>query len=264
MPIVAVPEPSPNLAGVCEAWATPADVSAAVRAKVDADLLVRCLEAASGVLYRLSGRQWPGSCLDAVRPGARTSGEETTVRWRNGWSSCGGCNQRARWGCGSVPEVPLPGNPVTTVVEVLVDGVALSPGSYRLDDGRWLVRLDGAWPCCQDMTAADDAVGAWLVTFRQGLGPPREGVIAAAELGGQLALGATPAAAGECKLPKRVQQLTRQGITAVVLDPMTFLDKGRTGLVDVDLFLASVNPAGITRPATAGRPEHGRRNRRTG
>jgi len=39
------------------------------------------------------------------------------------------------------------------------------------------------------------------------------------------------------------------GASYTLLDPLTFLDKGRTGVYYVDLFLAAVNPAGLIRRA---------------
>jgi hypothetical protein len=50
-------------------------------------------------------------------------------------------------------------------------------------------------------------------------------------------------------LPERVQTITRQGVTVGFLDPQDFLEKGRTGITMIDLWLRSVNPRGISRRA---------------
>ena len=42
-----------------------------------------------------------------------------------------------------------------------------------------------------------------------------------------------------CQLPERVTSITREGISMSMLDPQTFLDKGLTGLIKVDEWLAS-------------------------
>jgi hypothetical protein len=56
----------------------------------------------------------------------------------------------------------------------------------------------------------------------------------------QLALACQPETQGKCQLPKRVTNVVRQGVSmAMVLDPMAFLDEGKTGIYEVDLFLAS-------------------------
>jgi len=55
--------------------------------------------------------------------------------------------------CSRLCEAILPG-PVGGIVEVLLDGVALPPTAYRVDNGNRLVRTDGdCWPACQDMAA---------------------------------------------------------------------------------------------------------------
>ena len=66
------------------------------------------------------------------------------------------------------------------------------------------------------------------------------------------------------KLPKRVTNVTRQGLSMVVLDPMDFLDDGKTGVYEVDLFLKAYNPAKLQRRATVMSPDIGRRARRIG
>jgi hypothetical protein len=285
MSIVVGPVTAPGEAGgVCAPWATAADLCAPCKGStIDAALLERCLFAASEVLYWLSGRKYPGLCVDTVRPSARYvfdggSGVHggvgvpgTGYRPGPGWGACM-CNRTIRTGCNSVPEVSLPGQPVARIVQLKVDGAELVDGvDFRVDDGRWLVRLpdpatgaERGWPCCQLMTLADTAAGTWSVQYEYGAAPPTAGVLAAAELGCQLALALSPAGTGECRLPRRVMSIVRQGVSAVVLDPFTFLDKGRTGLYDVDLFLGAENPKGISRRATAWRPGTSRSVRRTG
>ena len=46
-----------------------------------------------------------------------------------------------------------------------------------------------------------------------------------------------------------MQTITREGITMTLLDPQEFLDKGRTGLPDVDRWLVLVNPGGQRSPS---------------
>lgn len=51
------------------------------------------------------------------------------------------------------------------------------------------------------------------------------------------------AAAGtKCNLPQRVTNVTRQGVTWTILDPADFLEKGKTGIINIDQWLAAVNP----------------------
>ena len=54
-----------------------------------------------------------------------------------------------------------------------------------------------------------------------------------------------------CRLPQRVTSITREGVTLAMLDPFEMLDKGRTGLFEVDLWLEAVNRAARMRPGMA-------------
>jgi hypothetical protein len=58
----------------------------------------------------------------------------------------------------------------------------------------------------------------------------------------QLRLGA--ANDSTCKLPKRVTSIQREGMSLTLLDPQDFLEKGRTGLPDVDSVLSAFNRGG--------------------
>jgi len=272
----------------CEPWATTTDVCTPCDDYAfDSLLLMDCLQAASDVLFQLSGRQFPGTCQATVRPCAQhASGDRGrpipayspygtywpvpgSWSWSPSWGFCS-CNRTERTGCGSIAEITLGAYPIQRVTEVRMDGVVLPSSEYRVDDDRYLVRLADAngnaqgWPCCQRMDLPTTEVGTWEVTFLYGQPPPVAGMRAAARLGCELALACQPETVGACNLPERVTQITRQGVTAVVLDPMAFLDEGKTGLYEVDLFLRSVNPNKLSRRSTVLRPDKGRRVRRTG
>jgi hypothetical protein len=107
-----------------------------------------------------------------------------------------------------------------------------------------LVRVDGeSWPRCNDLTKADTEVGTWSVTFTVGQPVPEGGKWAVGELACQL----LRAARGEdCRLPRTVSRLVRQGVTIEFPDMVELFKNGLTGLYLVDLFIKSVNPAGLT------------------
>ena len=152
---------------------------------------------------------------------------------------CGGCGSRCS--CTVVHDLVLPG-PVDSVTEVKVDGAALDPSAYRVDNHRRLVRLDGeGWPWCQNMAEADTEDGTWSVTYMQGTPVPAGGQIAAGTLACELAKAVC--GADDCRLPTRVQTITRQGVTIGVLDTFEGLDAGKTGLWAVDSWVASVTQA---------------------
>ncbi|MGH9093851.1 MAG: hypothetical protein ACRDXE_01685 [Acidimicrobiales bacterium] len=285
----------------CGPWAAPSDITEAdmtgLSGSAETTLLL-ALQAASDVLFQLSGRQYSGACQDTVRPSARrisvdhgrpivipTMQWAGAAYWSGGFMSGGGgfsqwgwytSNQEELPGGLLIPSVDLGAFPVTGIEQVLIDGAVVDPDTYRVDDNRHLVRLpdpdapgwpdnNAGWPIVQRMDLPTSEPDTFEVSFDYGTPPPPIGVMAAAELGYQLYAAVTPAAAGTCRLPQRVTQITRQGITAVVLDPMTFLDKGRTGLLICDYFLESINPHSLRRRATAWSPDLGGRVvRRTG
>lgn len=249
---------------VCAPWADEADLCAPCNDyTVPGDLLADCLQSASEVLFALSGRQWSGLCTDVVRPGGIPYDQWLGIKawpiyrgdsWWQGY--------RGPWPLGLQPvaEVLLGGYPVVSITEVLLDGVALVDGiDYRVDNWRTLVRLANpqgmprVWPAWQRMDLPATEVGTWQVTYQHGTEPPAMGRRAAALLACELAKACDPElfGGGECMLPERVTTIARQGVTAVVLDPFAFLDEGKTGIYQVDLFLTAANPGHLQRPATS-------------
>jgi hypothetical protein len=153
-----------------------------------------------------------------------------------GWCSCN--RTEGQYGCASIPEIRLPGYPVDPEsVEVTIDGDAFT--DFEILDRRRLVRTDGdGWPCCQDLTLADTETGTWKVRYGYGVIPPPGGRRAAAMLGCELYRAFHPEA-GECSLPSRITNITRQGVSMAILDPLTLFADGRVGLPFVDMWLAS-------------------------
>lgn len=245
---------------VCAPWATDADVCGPCTAETPD--LETWMGVASDLLFELSGQRFPGLCEDVARPcmqchpnvGPRFYGSPVDV-WHNGavtmLGSCG-CNQN-RCGCTTLSTLILSGWPLVSVEEVSIDGAVLDPSAYQIDDWQRLVRIDGEpWPACSD---------DFIVEFTYGVAPPAAGVAAAASLGCQLALACS--GGDGCRLPQRVQSITRQGVSMVLLDPFTFFDDGRTGLYDVDLFLAAYGPTAKKRwPALVVNPDMRSRVRR--
>ncbi len=217
------------------------------------------LQAASDLLYEMSGHQFPGICEVTLRPCAAPRRAAQRDRsydppgWIGSWGYCG-CGDTC--GCAPWYGIELGPYPITGVSEVKVDGVVLDPSRYRVDDWRTLRRLadaDGSnpgWPSTQHLDLADTEEGTWSVTFEWGREPPASGVRASAVLACELALSCDPENADQCRLPKRATSVTREGVT-VVLSPSDFLDdRGHTGLFEVDIFLRAVNPERIRRGAS--------------
>jgi hypothetical protein len=221
---------------LCEPWLTIGELGdCGCNTAPNPSVLTSSILAASEVLYQLSGRQYPGICEGIVRP-------------------CGdACNCFFDdCGCNRLPKAFLRYDALT-VTEVDIAGVILEPDDYRLEGG-FLYRLDGGnWPCCQDLGAAVGEEDTFSVTITYGAAVPQIGLEAAKVLASELVRSCTP---GEtCALPQRVTNITRQGVSMTLLDPMTFLDQGLTGLYSVDLFLSTVNPGGFRRPSSAWSPD---------
>lgn len=256
---------SAPIAGVCNPWITGADIADSCCA----DLIKRATAAvfACNILFRLSGRQYPGLCQRTIRPCGVGCG--AWARWpayrdswwpayldpSGGWVASGpavnggGCCGRCK-----LPSVTLPG-PVADVTEVVVDGEILNPLYYRVVGYRRLERLDGGvWPCSQDLMG-DAAVGGdpgtFQITYSYGRNPGADGIVAAVEYGCEFAKHLC--GASDCRLPARTRSVVRQGVSFDVTSSLDFLDRGRTGVAAVDLWLASVNPARLQRRATVRR-----------
>jgi hypothetical protein len=242
----------------CQPWATVEDATACNGCgEYPLGALEDALTVASGWLWRITGRIY-GSCPATVRPlGADDCIPCDRVGWyfdrsRNCWTP----PYDARYAPGrreGAHEIRLGYANVTEIIDVCIDGIALPPTSYRLDDGRWLVRCDGDTWRTGTICAEPATLEVHLV---HGIPVPPDGVRAAATLACEVAR----ACAGdkECRLPRRVQSISRQGVTMMVLDPLDVLDQGRFGIPEVDYFVRSVNPNNLDRRAVVASPDVGR------
>lgn len=263
---------APSLS-TCSPWASVDDLCGTCLAEydsLDSGQLERALEVASNLLYIYSGRQFPGLCSDTVRPCSSRVWDNPPLRYTSDsyptYRGCG-CSSRSACGCPSPSQITLGVEPIVEVVEVKVDGVTLTSDQYRVDNHRYLVRLpdDGAfqsWPCCPNILLDDIEADTFSVSFTYGYAPPPEGVLAAAVLACELYLSCNPIDNAECRLPKRVQSITRQGVSMVLLDPMELLVQGRLGITEVDAFITAHNPRGRRRNSAIFTPDIGPRKRR--
>ncbi len=212
-------------------WIAPADLRCTAAVAADA---TKAIAVASVLLHALSGYR-VGTRSVTVRPirlGAGCSGLPATPGAQS---------------YGSAREWPLPG-PVHSVARVVLDGAALTTWSLVGDS---IYRTDTAWPSDQDLSRATTEKGTWAVTYIRGAEPDEAARQAVGELACELIKGWE---GGDCRLPQRVTTITRQGVTVALTDPMDLFDKGRTGIAGVDLWLASVNPANLRRPASVAYP----------
>jgi len=205
-------------------------------------------------LWNWTGRKY-GICEVTVRPCRQECWQGQSTFWgassgmlgsrpfypvliRGQWFNvgCGQCGDDC--GCGDTRSLRLPG-PIDSITEIQIDGVVLDPTAYRVDNDRFVVRMDGGrWPTCQDMNAVLGEADTWAITYRRGVEVPIGGQVAAGLLANELAKAACNDRS--CGLPQRVQTVTRQGVTIAVLDAFDDIDTGHTGIWLIDSWVASV------------------------
>lgn len=233
----------------CTPWCTPADLPEEQQDAPGAD---GACQAATDILYAATGRRWRGECERSVtlETTCRGSGDARRIALGHGRPIGRGPTWRLE-----LPDYPV--REVTAAAEYrdgeAEDPTALAEDEYRLRNGRSLERLvDGMrvpWP------GYDVAL-----EYTYGQAPPDGGVRAAVEYATQLLLVGTDA----CRLPDRVVQVVRQNVSYTFSDPGDFLDKGRTGLLAVDAWIAAVNPAGLRQRPRVWSPDTQRTNARYG
>jgi len=285
--------------GPCVEWATAEEVAAfctAADVGSDTSVLEEWAEAASELLFEFSGRRFNGECEDTVRPcrigagcweGFASPGWPFVagVSWSWGWNGTYGAWDWGWWGggnsvcgCRGLSQVELAGYPVTSIVEVKINGAVLDPlyddGSpaYRLDEYRYLVRMNdpdapdtaARWPSCQNLALEDDQEGTWSIRYTYGQPPPVAGVLAAKQLACELYQASI---GGECRLPAGTTTVTRQGVTVdrLLFKSWALTPAGwGTGLPLVDAFLNAFNPEGVKMRPLVWSPDIQQKPRHTG
>lgn len=244
-------------------WVADADVTGT---DASAEQVTAAIAVASEVLWALSGRRWPGAREDTLRVPAEPG------EWHVPWPSSLTLFTPGRTrGCGchsSHLDPQLPG-PITAVVSLKLGDTDVPAEQIVVEDRRVVRVKPGA-----DATTDPLAVNLWVddegfyalwpsgacscgraagaeLTVQWGTPPPEAGAAAAQQLATEIAKGLS---GGNCRIAGNVTSVNRQGVS-VLLDPTTFLDKGRTGVPLVDLWLQAVNPNKLQRPPEVWFPE---------
>lgn len=232
--------------GCCPDWAA-----------ADAGLKTIASARAAKFLWAASGRIY-GACPRVVRPCGEDCSDYSTywgpsqasgftpilqangnyINCRSGSCHCNPCD--CCYVCGIELEWP-----VASITEVLVDGLVIPPAQYFVADRKKLIKRSGCFPNCQNLALPSDTEGTFEVTYVFGL---------PLDVAGQAALDTLACEflkqchGQACKLPARWRTLTREGITMEAFDDLTVLDQGRIGILEVDSWLASVNPNRVQFP----------------
>lgn len=247
-----LPPPTPTVlwASIDDIPVVPADMLAAAEWR-------NLLAAASHVLWAATGRRWRGvstagqSVLRAAPPPSDLCGPGWG--YHPSWGVCpcyGGVSATGvpLWGRSATHRQPravrLPAADLTAVTAVVVDGEPFD--GWQLD-GHTLSRVDGqGWPVCGERTQVD---------YLFGRPAPAGGREACVELAVELARSVAAEPDRPCQLPRRLQSVTRQGLTFAALDDLDFLDKGLTGMYGIDLWIRAVNPHGRPQAGSVWSPD---------
>lgn len=236
------------MAGPCEWDVEVTDDCCTGWSTLDPTVQARSIRLATKVIWAATGRRY-GVCTTVIRPcgNDRRCGECGSFDFFGGWmrpllldglwrNCLCGCACDCKPNC----QITLPGW-VDNVSEVLIDGVILAASSWRVDNHKWLVRTDGeCWPRCQDYNVDPPAEGTMQVTYGIGEAVPQDILDITAVLACEFAKAC--AADKSCRLPGRLQTLTRQGVSVSMVEIDSMLKRGLTGLPDVDMVIIADNP----------------------
>ncbi len=229
---------------ICQPWASLGDLSAwPKRPALDDDTWEDLLWMSSEMLYLWAGKLYSGGCESRVI----FEFSSDCVNWLDATVPGVLPVLQVQRGVRHQVVARLPDAPVTGISSVTApDGEEYVRGvDYSADYASGLIkRLDGKrW------------VNGTTVTYNHGLLPPIGGMRACVAL--TIELGKMWAG-DKCNLPKRVESISREGIT---IGLVSSLQGWRTGLWDIDAWLASVNPYMMPKRATAWSPDvpYGRR-----
>lgn len=192
---------------------------------------------ATFVLYKLTAEKYPGvsrTVESYVSESRRPSYQDPTATEVLGNTQSIGVPSNLQY----PQRLYLRGTPVHEVHSVLYGSEALSDQQYILFNKKFLKLNTGSrWNYACDRNGI-------TVDYSYGMMPPKAGVLAASTLANELLiLMGEGTSNSECRIPERVTSVSREGISFDLIDPQEFLDDGRTGIWEIDLFIRTANPA---------------------
>lgn len=210
------------------------------------------IDYASYILYRLTGEKYPGvmSTVEGYVYETNPGTTETTALQ----------NRDRVIGVPASINHPqrlyLRGTPVHQINDVWVDGELIDPSEYALFNKRFLKMRSGMpWGYgCKN--------GGVTVDYTYGMLPPKAGILACITLANEVLILLGEGSDGVCRIPERVRSVSREGISFDMIDPQEFLDDGRTGIWEIDMFIRTANPARAKKQPRIVSPNDARRYRR--
>jgi hypothetical protein len=213
-----------------EPWVSADDLE-----RSDSDLAPTAARLASRILFSLTGRIYSGEKTATetyVSPSSPYDQLKLLTMTRYGIGA--GCFRVSPFRIGTHGEmrIPLRRRPVQAVQSVVVTptGAVVDPSEYEVTSQAYLT-----------VSAAVPVMSSLTVEYVYGLTPPEDGVEAARALADELVMLFGGGEGDDCRL-KNVTSFSRNGVNYEIEDARTILTDGRTGIPEVDLFVASVNP----------------------
>ena len=216
---------------------------------------------AARFLWTATGRQF-GGCPKTYRPcrencapavnccGGYAGPAFASVPWRvpgsYDWINvpCNTCVKGCQ--CSAVSEIYL--SDVDQILNVRIDGVDYDPcGMVAVYDRSRVVRIDGgSWPVCQELGKTDGA-GTWSITVLEGQCVPDGGDWVTGALMCEFLKACLKM--DDCQLPRRIQTITRQGVTLGFQDRFENLGIMRTGIWEIDAWIEQSRYVGAATPS---------------
>jgi len=239
--------------GLCQPWVT-VDEFLLCCDSIDEDtppeIIEKAIMVASNTLYLMSGKKFKGTCQHTV-----------TVCKEN----CTNTTNKRR--CLADNEIELGYWPITDIISITFDGEEqlpekdedgefLTDSNFRINDYRYLEKLDGPWPVQYGQDYQEV-----VITLEYGVNPPDLGVEAAKALASEIAKACLYKK--DCQLPDRAIAVSRRGVTYTLSD-YKILQKDFLGITLVDIFLQAVNPTKARMQSMIIQPGKSARTRRIG
>lgn len=187
------------------------------------------IESASWILYKLTAEKYPG----IITTKECYSSNDASVQFAPVLLQGKMVNLPVNSSRGNRRELYLRNSPVRSINKITINGEEASLADYQLRNYSYIVKTNKtAWNFYPGYEVC--------VEYRYGARPPRMGVEAAVKLANELILAIENSP--DCAIPANVTSVSRQGMEFQMTDPQTFIEQGRTGIREVDMFIAAANP----------------------
>lgn len=214
-----------------QAWASYADM-----ANPTHPLAEEMMKSASWILYKLTAEKYPGIQTTKEIYSAKDFSVKTSPVLMQGKMY----NLPVNTTMGNRRELYLRHTPVRRIISISVGGQYRPFEDYEIRNHTFIIKKDRTY---WNFNSAMEVE----IEYEFGVEPPTLGKEAALRLANELILAIDDDPA--CSIPANVTSVNRQGFSFQLNDPQVFLEKGRTGIKEVDLFIATTNPTGSRKKA---------------